>query len=64
MLIAPKNSTATTYALYCGPGTPRTDCAFDVLTLIEGPVKAKYTIAPENFDNGALALFVALFCYA
>jgi hypothetical protein len=53
-----KDATVTTYVLQCAPGTDSNDCGFDVFTLTEGPAVAKYTIAPETFNNGSLALLV------
>jgi len=56
------DSTATTYAVQCAPGTDSNDCGFPgVFTLTEGPSTAKYAISGsiEGDDSSVTSTVVA-----
>ncbi|RFU33986.1 hypothetical protein B7463_g2351, partial [Scytalidium lignicola] len=54
--IVGSDATATTYAIQCAPGTDSNDCGLPgVITLVEGPKTAKYTMSAEMDASGAVA---------
>jgi len=61
--IVGSDSTATTYALQCAPGTEESDCGFPgVFTLTEGPATVQYSITGEvdGDDTTATSTIIAM----